>query len=504
MEADLIPVVAIQQDTERPGLGSLTSQELWLIDHKSQQRSGLPVLGKPFSLGDIIEICERIIREYAALTINAPVPVCGSIWFESTLSDYLRGRRYTMQTAQGPIDDSNNNALEEHAVLVAAPVSLSGYMPVDTKTNGQLKGGHGVGAYLSYVDRWPGMILSFSIDYGIPSSVSSISEPQSRAFASASVSQRDRSASAAMVPVHIPSVPTYELTPVEEPPLQMEFRGSRSKEAVDYGVTAKRKMDTLEEEKSKIKPNMKRAKTTDAGTEGAADVGTEPLISLAISKTMPLPDVVALLLQHGCQDITKMINLPACSEYPLSSGGFGDIFQGKLNDSTSVAIKCVRMVIDPYSSEHKKYLKCAAREIHTWSKLNHRYVSKLLGLAQFRGQIAMISPWAEHGALPGFLTRRPQHNRPRLCAQIAEGLAFLHKQKIVHGDLKGANILISENYEPLLTDFGNATLHDRSLQFTCTTAKSNFSLRWTAPELLDEAPSSFEADVYALGMYVYG
>ncbi|KAG8763403.1 hypothetical protein FRC12_008563 [Ceratobasidium sp. 428] len=207
-------------------------------------------------------------------------------------------------------------------------------------------------------------------------------------------------------------------------------------------------------------------------------------------------------IQHGCQDLTQILDLSACSEYPISSGGFGDIFRGKLKDNASVAIKCMRIVVDPYSNEHKKHLKCTAREIHTWSKLDHRYVSRLLGLAQFRGQIAMVSLWAEHGALPRFLTRQPQHNRPRLCAQIADGLAFLHEQKIVHGDLKGANILISENYEPLLTDFGNAILHDRSLQFTCTTAKSNFSLRWTAPELLNEAPSSFEADVYALGMTI--
>ncbi|KAG8712711.1 hypothetical protein FRC09_019550 [Ceratobasidium sp. 395] len=160
------------------------------------------------------------------------------------------------------------------------------------------------------------------------------------------------------------------------------------------------------------------------------------------------------------------------------------------------------IVVDPDSNELKEYLKCAAREIHAWSKLDHRYVSKLLGLAQFRGQIAMVSPWAEHGALPGFLKRWPQHNRPRLCAQIADGLAFLREHKILHGDLKGANVLISKNYEPLLTDFGNAVLHNCSLQFTPTTAKSNFSLRWTAPELLRGAPCSFEADVYALGMTI--
>ncbi|KAG8763404.1 hypothetical protein FRC12_008564 [Ceratobasidium sp. 428] len=195
-----------------------------------------------------------------------------------------------------------------------------------------------------------------------------------------------------------------------------------------------------------------------------------------------------------------MLDLSACSEHPINFGGLGDVFRGRLHNSTLVALKCTRIVIDPYSNEHETYLKCAAREIHTWSKLDHRYVSRLLGLAEFRGRIAMVSPWAEHGALPRFLAKQPQQNRPRLCAQIADGLTFLHDNKIVHGDLKGANILMSENFEPLLTDFGNSVLHDRSLQFTHTMAESTFSLRWTAPELLDGAPCSFEADSYALGM----
>ncbi|KAG8768575.1 hypothetical protein FRC12_005487 [Ceratobasidium sp. 428] len=295
----------------------------------------------------------------------------------------------------------------------------------------------------------------------------------------------------------------FELRAIQRSRKQMALRATSPKRSA---VVTKRRIGDMEEvERSKAEGN-KRTKVAYGEVESLVrplvmrENETEPS---AISKAMSLPVIVSLLAQHGCRDVTQMLDLPACSEYPTSSGGFGDVFQGKLG-SVSVAIKCMRIVVDPHSSEQKAYLKSAAREIHTWSKLNHRYVSKLLGLAQFRGQIAMVSPWAEHGALPGFLTRQPQQNRPRLasCAQIADGLAFLHEHKMVHGDLKGANILISKNYEPLLTDFGNAILHDRSLQFTYTTAKSNFSVRWTSPEVLDGGPCSFEADVYALGMTI--
>ncbi|KAG8704892.1 homeodomain transcription factor ste12 [Ceratobasidium sp. 394] len=226
------------------------------------------------------------------------------------------------------------------------------------------------------------------------------------------------------------------------------------------------------------------------------------LVPSTIGRATTLSDVISLLVKHGCQNVTEILDPSSHSDYPISSGGFGDVYKGRLRDGSSIAIKCMRIIVDPDSSEDQKHLKCAAREIHTWSKLRHRYISKLLGLALFRGQIAMVSPWAERGSLPIYLRKKPELNRPLLCMRIAEGLAFLHSSGVVHGDLKGANVLVSDSDEPLLVDFGNAVLYERTLQFTLTTARNNLSPRWTAPELLKEGPYSVEADVYALGMTI--
>ncbi|KAF8603988.1 kinase-like protein [Ceratobasidium sp. AG-I] len=87
--------------------------------------------------------------------------------------------------------------------------------------------------------------------------------------------------------------------------------------------------------------------------------------------------------------------------------------------------------------------------------------------------------------------------------QVADGLAYLHSCGVVHGDLKGANVLLSDDGSPLLTDFGNAILQERTLQFTCTTARTSLSPRWAAPELFHgEESYSFEANVFALGMTI--
>ncbi|KAF8602919.1 kinase-like protein, partial [Ceratobasidium sp. AG-I] len=131
----------------------------------------------------------------------------------------------------------------------------------------------------------------------------------------------------------------------------------------------------------------------------------------------------------------------------------------------------------------------------------HLRVVKLLGMASFRGQIAMISPWMANGTMPQYLDSNPSAGKHELCMQIAEAVEYLHQEDVVHGDIKGANVLISERGEAKLGDFGNSVLKHASLQFTGSSYVPSFSIRWAAPELLKgNVRSSRPADIYALGM----
>ncbi|KAG9105265.1 hypothetical protein FRC07_009442, partial [Ceratobasidium sp. 392] len=240
-----------------------------------------------------------------------------------------------------------------------------------------------------------------------------------------------------------------------------------------------------------------------------------------ISRIMSTSEVVTHLVDHGCKDITDQLDLTSCSDYPVSNGGFGDVYKVNLRDGAQVAVKTMRVQVNS-TSEGTKHLKEAARELHTWAKCDHPNVVKLLGLAKFRDQIGMVSMWMENGNLPSYLSRNPDADRCKIVrsvshlaqiihessffeqsTQICEGLAYLHSCDIVHGDLKGLNVLISDSGTPMLTDFGNAILRDRTLLFTATTVKASLSPRWTAPELLEGSSLySMEADVYALGMTI--
>lgn len=85
-------------------------------------------------------------------------------------------------------------------------------------------------------------------------------------------------------------------------------------------------------------------------------------------------------------------------------------------------------------------------------------------------------------------------------AQLASALAYLHNKGVVHGDLKGSNMLVSDDIEVLLCDFGLAKTVDTT---TASALAGHGSLQWQAPELFDGKGRTYETDVFAFGMVIY-
>lgn len=82
-----------------------------------------------------------------------------------------------------------------------------------------------------------------------------------------------------------------------------------------------------------------------------------------------------------------------------------------------------------------------------------------------------------------------------------EGLDYLHRCGIIHGDIKGGNMLVSPSLRAAVADFGLAKLVDTQ---TVSSQRGLGTTRWQSPELLMEGQSrSFQSDVYAFGMTVY-
>ncbi|KAJ6542648.1 kinase-like domain-containing protein [Mycena capillaripes] len=179
-------------------------------------------------------------------------------------------------------------------------------------------------------------------------------------------------------------------------------------------------------------------------------------------------------------------------EHPTFSGGFGDIYRASFHGGR-VSLKRIRMFHAGADSPRSRLQFC--REALVWQTLRHEYVLPLIGIDRetFPSSFCMVSPWMKHGTILKYLNEHGRADVDKMLLQIAEGLAYLHSMKIVHGDLRGTNILVSDDWKACLADFGLTGVIEDAVSTTSgaltSTANHAGSLRWFAPELM--APTFF-------------
>jgi len=127
--------------------------------------------------------------------------------------------------------------------------------------------------------------------------------------------------------------------------------------------------------------------------------------------------------------------------------------------------------------------------------------------------VCLVSPWMENENIVDFLKGAPKTNCVLLAQDIAEGLQYLHtlKPSIIHGDLKGLNILVTPAGRACLADFGLATARDSKpiIMSSMSSNRATGTLRWQAPELLNpesdevDGRNSTASDVYAFACVCY-
>ncbi|KAG8741496.1 hypothetical protein FRC10_002747 [Ceratobasidium sp. 414] len=243
-----------------------------------------------------------------------------------------------------------------------------------------------------------------------------------------------------------------------------------------------------------------------------------PDLSIVVNVTSdtPLATVVQYLAKHS--SITnlsdELSHSLTVSPYAVARGGLSDVYLATRPDGTRVAIKCLRQHDPKHVKVCTTYVQLVdsfqaliafqrtARELQTWSKLKHRNVLELYGLALFQGCLAMVSPWMKYGSITSVVKKWPEMDRYKLCHQLASAVEYLHKENVVHGDIKGDNILVDHDGTLKITDFGLSIMHDRVFQFSQTDAGGG-TCRWMAPELYkEEGQRSCGTDVYAMGMEI--
>ncbi|KAG1890003.1 kinase-like domain-containing protein [Suillus subluteus] len=191
-------------------------------------------------------------------------------------------------------------------------------------------------------------------------------------------------------------------------------------------------------------------------------------------------------------------------------GGFGLIYQGKLNGR----LVAVKKVLEGKRSK-EQFHKSFSNEAVVWYYVRHANCLPFYGVYVFddaEKTWCLVSPWMTDGHVNHYLKEHPDADRYPLILDVARGLEYLHSMEpaVSHGDLKGVNILITSSGRACIADFGIVTARDSNIQMTTTTSGVVGTLHFMAPELLAaESAADLKkldrrrCDIYALACVCY-
>ncbi|KAB1210472.1 hypothetical protein CJ030_MR6G010768 [Morella rubra] len=186
----------------------------------------------------------------------------------------------------------------------------------------------------------------------------------------------------------------------------------------------------------------------------------------------------------------------------IGQGGFGKVYRGVLSDNTKVAVK---RLTDYYSPGGEAAFQ---REVQLISVAVHRNLLRLIGFCTTSSEKILVYPFMQNLSVAYRLRDlKPGEKgldwptRKRVAFGAAHGLEYLHEHcnpKIIHRDLKAANILLDDDFEPVLGDFGLAKLVDSKLTHVTTQVRG--TMGHIAPEYLSTGKSSEKTDVFGYGI----
>jgi len=150
-----------------------------------------------------------------------------------------------------------------------------------------------------------------------------------------------------------------------------------------------------------------------------------------------------------------------------------------------------------------------AKELHNLQKIKHQNVLPIKDYRIHDGYFSIVSSLIPNGNIIDYIKKNEVDlvQRVNLIKDVATGLHFLHQRNIVHGDLRGDHVLINEEKQIKLTEYGIAQVQANVNKNFLSKANSSVIINyncWTAPELFirNEIPT-FESDVYSFGMLCY-
>ncbi|KAM3311678.1 hypothetical protein ACQJBY_031982 [Aegilops geniculata] len=197
-------------------------------------------------------------------------------------------------------------------------------------------------------------------------------------------------------------------------------------------------------------------------------------------------------------DITSNFS-PECI---VGQGGTSQVYKGCLTNGKELAVKILK-----YSDE---VLKEFTSEIEIVSSLSHKNIISITGFSFKNNDLLLVYEYLRRGSLEEILHGEKEcksmfgwTERFNVAVGVAHALDYLHGNgnscPVIHRDVKSSNILVSEDFQPKLSDFGLALwAADATPQITCNDVAGTFG--YLAPEYFMHGKVNNKIDVFAFGV----
>ncbi|KAK4489843.1 hypothetical protein RD792_000487 [Penstemon davidsonii] len=199
----------------------------------------------------------------------------------------------------------------------------------------------------------------------------------------------------------------------------------------------------------------------------------------------------------SCELVEKIESLE--EEDVVGAGGFGTVYRMVMNDCGTFAVKKIDRTREGSDQVFE-------RELEILGSVKHINLVNLRGYCRLPTAKLLIYDYLAMGSLDDFLHDAEERSlnwnaRLRIAIGSARGLAYLHHDccpKIIHRDIKSSNILLDENLEPHVSDFGLAKLLVDEDGHVTTVVAGTFG--YLAPEYLQSGRATEKSDVYSFGV----
>ncbi|XP_022769206.1 receptor-like cytosolic serine/threonine-protein kinase RBK1 [Durio zibethinus] len=292
--------------------------------------------------------------------------------------------------------------------------------------------------------------------------------------------------------------------------LNTKYLESYSKPGWPLRLVASTTSDSFSEYEAKKKPKAEREmnapiqSTIELPPSKIALVSTEMENPVQIENCLPTLRNMPTDLDLRCKKFSlrelKQATSGFCPENLIGEGGCSKVYKGCLPGGKQVAVKILKSYKEAWSD--------FSLETDIVSSMKHKHITHLKGVCVEDDHLISVYDFFSRGSLKEILhgqSRKsvlPWEVRFKIATAIAEALNYLHNEcspPIIHRDVKSSNILLSDDFQPQLSDFGLAIRGPTdSTYMIASNVVGTFG--YIAPEYLMEGRVSDKIDVYSFGV----